>query len=138
MEEVVIETEASAGEEMSGNFFPTAVSEEKLQEAREKSLQRVFGSSRAILAVDGKSNKPNQCSYEDIVRDKMTQHYEKGLLCLSQEEWENAVISFSKAINLCPEKGQSLFQQMRYMEALECFTRASELQPQNRHYRMRS
>ncbi|XP_068105621.1 tetratricopeptide repeat protein 16-like [Hyperolius riggenbachi] len=63
--------------------------------------------------------------------------YEKGLLCLSQEEWENAVISFSKAINLCPEKGQSLFQQMRHMEALEFFTRASELQPQNRHYRMR-
>ncbi|XP_068104675.1 tetratricopeptide repeat protein 16 isoform X3 [Hyperolius riggenbachi] len=171
---------------MSGNFFPTAVSEEKLQEAREKSIQRIFGSSLAILAVDGKSHKPNQCSYEDIVRDKMTQHYEKGLLCLSQEEWEKAVISFSKAINLCPEKielyvkraeaflqlgdfqsaalnlqkacsdanpseehikllagtyylqGQSLFQQMCHMEALECFTRASELQPQNRHYHMRS
>ncbi|CAI9532648.1 unnamed protein product [Staurois parvus] len=35
-------------------------------------------------------------------------------------------------------QGQSLLEQKCPMDAMECFTRAAELQPQNRHYRMHS
>ncbi|KAM5146924.1 tetratricopeptide repeat protein 16 [Mantella aurantiaca] len=169
--------------EMSGNLFCTAVSEEKLQESRRKSQRRIFGSSQTFLSSGVKANRR---SYDDIVRGKMAEHYERGQRCLSQEEWEKAVISFTKAINLCPEKtelyvkraeaflqlcdfqsaainlqkacsdpdpprehiellattyylqGQSLYDQMCPMDAMESFTRAAELQPQNRHYHMRS
>ncbi|XP_018424634.1 PREDICTED: tetratricopeptide repeat protein 16 [Nanorana parkeri] len=184
MEEVTEVRTPVEEEEMSGDLFCTAVSEEKLQEACQKSRRRIFGSSKTFLALDVKPHRPN--SYEDIVQEKMTEHYERGLHCLSQEEWEKAVISFTKAINLCPEKielyvqraeaflqlgdfqsaavnlqkacadpnpplehiellaatyylqGQNLFDQMCPMDAMECFTRAAELQPQNRHYHMRS
>ncbi|XP_063792699.1 tetratricopeptide repeat protein 16 isoform X2 [Pseudophryne corroboree] len=184
MAEVVAERHSPASEEGTGNVFPTAVSEEQLQEAREKFQKRIFGSSRVFLEVD--SNPHRRSTFEDIVQDKLTEHYERGLQCLSQGEWEKAVISFSKAINLCPEKiqlyvkraeaflqlcdfqsaalnlqkacsithplqehtellaftyylqGQSLFDQMCLLDALESFTRATEIQPQNRQYHMRS
>ncbi|CAH2316229.1 tetratricopeptide repeat 16 isoform X1 [Pelobates cultripes] len=113
-------------------------------------------------------------------------NYENGLKSMCQGQWENAVISFSKAINLDPEKpelyvkraeafiqlcdfqsaalnlqkacctahprkedvellaftyylqGQSLFEQSCFIEALESFTRAAELQPRNAQYHMHS
>nr|DBA21641.1 TPA: hypothetical protein GDO54_018250 [Pyxicephalus adspersus] len=180
------EMKSAMAEKVSGSLFCTAVSEEQLQEARRKSQRRIFGSSQAFLALDVRPHQSNQLSYEDIVQEKIKEHYERGLHCMSQEEWEKAVISFTKAINLCPEKielyvkraeaflqlcdfqsaavnlqkacsvtnpsiehvellavtyylqGQSLFEQMCHMDAMECFTRAAELQPQNRHYHMRS
>ncbi|XP_040178621.1 tetratricopeptide repeat protein 16 isoform X2 [Rana temporaria] len=169
---------------MSGHLFCTAVSEEKLQEARRKSQRRVFGSSRAFLALDVKPHQSHP--YQEIVQGRMEEHSERGRHFLSQGGWEKAVISFTKAINLCPEKmelyvkraeaflqlgdfqsaavnlqkacsgpdppgeniellattyylqGQSLLEQMCPMDAMECFTRAAELQPQNRHYHMHS
>ncbi|XP_069842356.1 tetratricopeptide repeat protein 16 isoform X3 [Dendropsophus ebraccatus] len=184
MEKTMAEGHTTAPEEMTGDLFPTEVSEETLQEARNKSLKKLFGSSQVFLDVHSKSNGHTKHAYEDIVQGKMTEHYERGLQCLAQKEWEKAVIAFSKAINLCPQKvelyvkraeaflqlcdfqsaalnlrkassiapplkehiellahtyclqGQSLFDQNRHLEALESFTRAAELQPQNRHYHM--
>ncbi|XP_075041188.1 tetratricopeptide repeat protein 16 [Mixophyes fleayi] len=184
MAEGVTEMHTSVPEEMTENLFPTAVSEEQLQEAQKKFQKRIFGSSQVFLELDSKPHW--RSTFEDIVQEKLTVHYERGLQYLSQEEWEKAVISFSKAINLCPEKiqlyvrraeaylqlcdfqsaalnlrkacsvahpleehvellaftyylqGQSLFDQMCHLEALESFTRATEIQPQNRHYHMRS
>lgn len=186
MEKTMTEMHTAALEELTGDLFPTAVSEETLQEARNKSLKKIFGSSQVFLDVHSKTNQYTKSTYEDIVQAKMTEHYERGLQCLAQKEWEKAVTAFSKAINLCPEKvelyvkraeaflqlcdfqsaalnlkkacsispplrehiellaltyylqGQSLFGQRCHLDALESFTRAAELQPQNRHYHMRS
>ncbi|KAM9324328.1 uncharacterized protein PAF06_000355 [Gastrophryne carolinensis] len=178
--------ENSSSDTKDNGIFCTAVSEEQLQEARRKAQLNIFGSSKVFLALDGNPRTPKRPSYEDIVHQKMTEHYKRGLQCLSQENWEKAVILFSKAINLCPEKmelytkraeaflqlgdfqsaalnlqkacsatnppaghiellavtyylqGQTLFEQRCHMEALESFTCAAELQPQNKHYHMRS
>ncbi|KAG8554450.1 hypothetical protein GDO81_003800 [Engystomops pustulosus] len=171
---------------MTGDLFTTAVSEEKLQEARDKSLMKIFGSSQVFLDVHNKTHECPKQTYEDIVQGKMNEHYQRGLQCLAQNKWEAAVNAFSKAIYLCPEKvelyvkraeaflqlcdfksaalnlkkacsiapppkehiellaltyylqGQSLFEKDCHLEALESFTQAAELQPQNRHYHMRS
>ncbi|KAM4696063.1 uncharacterized protein WCC33_014791 [Rhinophrynus dorsalis] len=171
---------------VAGKLFPTAVSEEKLQEARQKSHRRIFGSSQVFLNFNNNHLEHKAYSFHDIVQEKVTEHYECALKCLSREEWERAVISLSKAINLDPEmvelyvrraeaflqlcdfqsavlnlqkacsigepqeevldllaftfylQGQCLFEKESYLDALDSFTRGSELQPWNSHYHMRS
>ncbi|XP_073495978.1 tetratricopeptide repeat protein 16 [Phyllobates terribilis] len=91
-------------EGMTGALFPTTVSEEKLEESWNKSLKKIFGSSRVFLDVRSESNQCTKSTYEDIVHEKMMEHYERGLRCLAQKEWERAITAFSKAIYLCPEK----------------------------------
>ncbi|XP_075691507.1 tetratricopeptide repeat protein 16 [Rhinoderma darwinii] len=101
MEEIMSEMNTPVLEE---SLFPTAVSEEQLQEARIKSQRKLFGSSRVFLDVHSKTNQYTKFTYENIVQEKMTEHYERGLQFWSQKEWGKAVTAFSKAINLCPEK----------------------------------
>ncbi|NXK53578.1 TTC16 protein, partial [Chauna torquata] len=52
--------------------------------------------------------------------------------------WEEAIICYTKAISLDPQRGQCLLDQELYSEALEAFTRAAELQPHRRVFRRRS
>ncbi|PIO12643.1 hypothetical protein AB205_0101480 [Aquarana catesbeiana] len=71
MEEVTAER-SPATEEVSGHLFCTAVSEEKLQEARQKSQRRIFGSSRAFLALDVQPHQSHQSHlYQEIVQRRM-------------------------------------------------------------------
>ncbi|KAM4019885.1 tetratricopeptide repeat protein 16 isoform 2-T3 [Anomaloglossus baeobatrachus] len=186
MGEAMAEMDNPALEEMTRDLFPTAVSEENLQEARNKSLKKIFGSSKVFLDVGSENNQCAKSTYEDIVQGKMMEHYDRGLKSLAQKEWERAITAFSKAIYLCPEKvelyakraeaflqiddfqsaalnlkkacsiaspqkehvellaltyylqGQRLLEQNCHMDALECFTRAAEVQPQNRQCHMHS
>ncbi|KAM8934270.1 tetratricopeptide repeat protein 16 [Pelodytes ibericus] len=186
MAEKETESDPQVVSEVTEEFFPTAVSEEQLQEAQNKSHRRIFGSSEVFLKLNGDQRLLNPSSFNDIVQAKVLEHYECGVKLMSQENWEKSVVSFSKAINLDPEKvdlyvkraeaflqlcdfqsallnlqkacsiagprneyterlaftyylqGQSLFEQECYMEALECFTMASKLQPMNSQYHMPS
>ncbi|XP_075434643.1 tetratricopeptide repeat protein 16 isoform X2 [Ascaphus truei] len=187
MAEKVSGTDPLLLEEVTGEqLFPTAVSEEKLDQAWQKSHRRIFGSSQLFLHLEGRPHRPTPFSLPDIVKEKVAEHYKRGVDSLSREEWDKAVISFSKAINLDPDtvelyvkraeaflqlcdfqsvvlnlrracsialpreedvallsftlylQGQCLFEQGSYLDALESFTRASELQPWNSHYHMRS
>ncbi|XP_073446942.1 tetratricopeptide repeat protein 16 [Dendrobates tinctorius] len=186
MEEMMSEMDNPVLEGATSDLFPTAVSKEKLEESRNKSIKKIFGSSRVFLDVHNESNQRTKSTYEDIVHEKMTEHYERGLRCLAQKEWERAITAFSKAIYLCPEKvelyakraeaflqicdfqsaelnlkkacsiaspqkehvellaltyslqGQRLLEQNCHMDALEAFTCAAEVQPQNRQYHMHS
>nr|XP_033815958.1 tetratricopeptide repeat protein 16 isoform X2 [Geotrypetes seraphini] len=119
-------------------LFPTAVSEEKLQEAREKAKKRIFGTSVVFYHTDGKKTEQEAKALPEIVQAQVNQQYNKGLNFLSQAEGENAIISFSKAIILDSEKGQCLYDQESYLDALHSFTLASEIQPWNKAYRLQS
>ncbi|KAM4663758.1 tetratricopeptide repeat protein 16 [Discoglossus pictus] len=173
-------------EEVTTELFSTAVSEEKLEEARLKSHRRLFGSSNVFLHLVDRQCQQKPSSLQDIVQEKITKLYEHGLNSLSREEWEGAVITFSKAIALDPERGdlyvkraeaflhlcdfqsavlnlqkalsitpgqaeveallaftlylqgQCLYEQGRYLDALESFTQGAELQPGNSHFVIRS
>ncbi|XP_069604476.1 tetratricopeptide repeat protein 16 [Ranitomeya imitator] len=186
MGETMAEMDNPVLEGVTSDLFSTAVSEEKLEESRNKSLKKIFGSSRVFLDVHSESNQCIKSTYEDIVYEKMTEHYKRGLRCLAQKDWERAITAFSKAIYLCPEKvelyakraeaflqicdfqsaavnlkkacsiaspqkehvellaltyslqGQRLLEQNCHMDALEAFTCAAEVQPQNRQYHMHS
>ncbi|XP_053229338.1 tetratricopeptide repeat protein 16 isoform X2 [Podarcis raffonei] len=164
-------------------FFPTAVTEEKLEEARQRKISRIFGAAKTLQHV----KNPNKVgTFEGILQNKIDEHCNKGEEYFSQREWENAITCYTKALNLDPNKvelyekkaeallqlcdfqsaalhlqkayivsshqedigcrfafvfhlqGQCLYEQSAYLDALESFTRASELQPQNKLYRMRS
>nr|XP_020648973.1 tetratricopeptide repeat protein 16 [Pogona vitticeps] len=163
-------------------FFPTAVTEEKLEEARQKSIRRIFGTTDSLRYI----KDPNKVgTYEGILQQKIEEHCQEGNRFFSQGEWEKAIVCFSKALNLDPDKvvlyektaeaflqlcdfqsaaqhlrkaysmsaaketvaarlafvlllqGQCLYEQRVYLDALESFTRASELQPLSTLYRMR-
>ncbi|KAG8447964.1 hypothetical protein GDO86_015171, partial [Hymenochirus boettgeri] len=171
---------------MSEKLFSTAVSEEKIQQAQKRCHQWIFGSSKIFLNAEDKHLKTKAYSHSYIVQGKVNEHYKNGLKSLSMEEWEEAVNSFTKAINLSPERvdlyakraeafiqlcdfrsaalnlqkacsigspmeeylellsvvlylqGQCLYDRECYLEALEYFTRSSELQPLNKHIYMQS
>ncbi|XP_048368119.1 tetratricopeptide repeat protein 16 [Sphaerodactylus townsendi] len=163
-------------------FFPTAVTEEKLQEAREKSLGRIFGTTQTLRWI----KSPRKCGpFENILQERVDEHCREANKFFSQGEWEKAIACYTRALNLDPNKvepyeqkaeaflqlcdfqsaslhfrkayfmtprkkeclahlafilylqGQSLFEQQVYLDALESFTQASELQPSNALYRRR-
>ncbi|XP_060106625.1 tetratricopeptide repeat protein 16 [Heteronotia binoei] len=164
-------------------IFPTAVTEEKLQEAQEKSLRRIFGTTQTLRYI----KSPRKWgTLEDILQERAEEHCRDGKQFFSQGEWEKAITCYTKALNLDPKKvelyeqkaeaflqlcdfqsaalhlrkayfmtlakeeclarlafilylqGQSLYEQQVYLDALESFTQASELQPKNPLYRRRS
>ncbi|XP_015265888.1 PREDICTED: tetratricopeptide repeat protein 16 [Gekko japonicus] len=164
-------------------FFPTAVTEEKLQEAREKSLRRIFGTTQTLRCI----KSPRKWgTLQNILQERVAEHCQEGHKFFSQGEWEKAITCYTKAWNLDPKKvelyeqkaeaflqlcdfqsaslhlrkaycmtpakdeclarlafilylqGQSLYEQQVYLDALESFTHASELQPQKTLYRRRS
>ncbi|XP_061460461.1 tetratricopeptide repeat protein 16 [Rhineura floridana] len=163
--------------------FPTAVTEEKLEEARQKSIHRIFGSGGTLQYV----KNPNKVgTFEGILQNRTEEHRNEGNKYFFQREWEKAITSYTKALNLDPTKvelyerkaeallqlcdfqsaaihlrkvyvmsmnkedvghrlafilhlqGQCLYEQSAFLDALESFTRATELQPHNKLYRMRS
>ncbi|XP_063000699.1 tetratricopeptide repeat protein 16 [Elgaria multicarinata webbii] len=164
-------------------FFPTAVTEEKLEEARQKSLRHIFGSTGTLRYI---RNPTKVGTFEGILQNRIKEHCRKGNKYFFNGEWEKAITCFTKALNLDPGKlelyekkaeallqlcdfqsaamhlrkaylmssmkesigarlafifhlqGQCLYEQKIFVDALESFMRASEVQPQTTLYRMRS
>ncbi|XP_078502778.1 tetratricopeptide repeat protein 16 [Lissotriton helveticus] len=109
------ETEASG-------LFTTAVTEEKLKEAREKSQRRVFGSSQVFWQIEDRKDQSNIYSFPHIVQSRANEHYEAGLTLLSQGDTEEAIVAFSKAVNLCPDKIEL------YLKKAEAFLQLCDFQ----------
>ncbi|XP_032334381.1 tetratricopeptide repeat protein 16 isoform X3 [Camelus ferus] len=63
--------------------------------------------------------------------------YHQGHQCLEQEDWEVAVLFFSRALHLDSQLGQCLFEQCAFLDALNVFSQASELQPEKSCFRYR-
>ncbi|XP_026199471.1 tetratricopeptide repeat protein 16 isoform X2 [Anabas testudineus] len=119
------------------SLFPTAVSEEDLDEARRKStLKRLFGSSKIFLAPGEKRPERPDLQGSTIIQTKATEHYTNGKEAMVQSQYEKAVICFSKAITLQPEQtqlyvsqGEAYLQLCDFQSAAACYKRASNLEP---------
>ncbi|XP_069465232.1 tetratricopeptide repeat protein 16 [Ambystoma mexicanum] len=85
-------------------LFTTAVTEEKLKEAREKAQNKVFGSSQVFRQVEERRDLLGEYSLPHIVKSRANQHFEAGMTFLSRGDADEAVLAFSKAITLKPEE----------------------------------
>ncbi|KAM7391049.1 hypothetical protein PAMP_021766 [Pampus punctatissimus] len=117
-------------------LFPTAVSEEELDEARRKStFKLLFGSSKIFLAGEKCPQRPDlQGSL--IIQHKAAQHYTKGKEAMRKSQYERAVICFSKANALQPEQTQVYVSQAEaylqlcdFQSAAVCYKQAWLLEP---------
>ncbi|XP_047238486.1 tetratricopeptide repeat protein 16-like isoform X3 [Girardinichthys multiradiatus] len=121
--------------EAGQSLFPTAVSEEKLDEARRKST---FSGFRKHLQATGE-NQLQRSDFQPgsiIVQSKAAEHYIKGKEAVEKSEFEKAVVCFSKAIVLRPElvqlhvsQGEAYIQLCDFESAAECYKRACFLEP---------
>ncbi|XP_039906548.1 tetratricopeptide repeat protein 16 isoform X6 [Simochromis diagramma] len=118
------------------SFFPTAVSEEELVEAKRKnSLKRLFGSSKIFLHTEKSCQRPDlQGSL--IIQSKAAEHYMNGEEAMGKSQYERAVICFSKAITLQPQQVQLYVSQAEaylqlcdFQSAAACYKQAWLLEP---------
>ncbi|XP_053180845.1 tetratricopeptide repeat protein 16-like, partial [Scomber japonicus] len=88
------------------SLFPTAVSEEELDEAKRKNtFKELFGSSKIFLEGEKPPPRPDlQGSL--IIQNKAAQHYTEGKEAMGKSQYEKAVICFSKASALQPQQTQ--------------------------------
>ncbi|CAI5649341.1 unnamed protein product [Oreochromis niloticus] len=118
------------------SFFPTAVSEEELVEAKRKStLKRLFGSSKIFLHTEKSCQRPDlQGSL--IIQSKAAEHYTNGEEAMGKSQYERAVTCFSKAITLKPQQVQLYVSQAEaylqlcdFQSAAACYKQAWLLEP---------
>ncbi|XP_072634111.1 tetratricopeptide repeat protein 16 isoform X5 [Canis lupus baileyi] len=96
-------------------------------------IERIFGSSRVFQNFDDVKPKVTGLT----VPLKVRQYYHQGQQCLEQEDWEMAVLFFSRALHLDSQLGQCLFEQCAFPDALKVFSQASMLQPEKASFRYR-
>ncbi|XP_048668952.1 tetratricopeptide repeat protein 16 isoform X3 [Marmota marmota marmota] len=96
-------------------------------------LKRIFGTSQVFLDLDDIKPKVIKLT----VPLKVREYYQRAHQCLEQEDWEMAVLYFSRALHLDPHVGQCLYEQCDYLDALNIFSQGSTLQPDKPcfHYR---
>ncbi|XP_037633814.1 tetratricopeptide repeat protein 16 isoform X1 [Sebastes umbrosus] len=135
METVEERNEQKQAEEQS--LFPTAVSEEELDEARRKSsFRQLFGSSKIFLAPAEKRLQRPDLQGSLILRSKAAEHYTKGKEAMGKSQYEKAVICFSKAITLqpqqtelCVSQAEAYLQLCDFQSAAACYKRLWHLEP---------
>ncbi|KAL1786712.1 tetratricopeptide repeat protein 16 [Sigmodon hispidus] len=111
----------------------------KLQvpEAREKTLKRIFGSSQVFYSVSDLKTRMTGST----VPVKVKEYYHQGHQCLQQEDWEMAVLFFSRALHLNPQladfyvfRAEAFIQLCDFSSALQNLRRAYSYQPDNDKY----
>ncbi|KAK9392471.1 tetratricopeptide repeat protein 16-like [Crotalus adamanteus] len=107
-------------------LFPTAVTEEKLQESKEKAITRIFGPAKTLLKV---KNPQRAGDFESILKSKIDEHCQEGHLYFSQGEWEKAITCYTKALNLDPNKAEL------YEKKAEAFLQLCDFQSAAMHLR---
>ncbi|KAG7232420.1 hypothetical protein INR49_008883 [Caranx melampygus] len=118
-------------------LFPTAVSEEELQEARRKSMfKQLFGSSQIFLVAGEKRPPRPDLQASLIIQSKAAEHYANGQEAMEKFQYEKAVICFSRAITLQPEQTQLYVSQAEaylqlcdFQSAAACYKKAWLLEP---------
>ncbi|XP_048821978.1 tetratricopeptide repeat protein 16 isoform X3 [Lagopus muta] len=82
-------------------LFATAVPEEQLEGGWDRALRRLFGPSQCLRSVE----RPRGVgSLPAIVQGRMQEHWQKGRGFSSCGQWEEAIICYTKAINLDPQR----------------------------------
>uniref|UniRef100_UPI003AAEF017 tetratricopeptide repeat protein 16 n=1 Tax=Centroberyx gerrardi TaxID=166262 RepID=UPI003AAEF017 len=119
------------------SVFPTAVSEEDLEEARrESTLKQLFGSSRIFLAPGEKRPERADLQGNLIIQSKASEHYSNGQEAMGRSQYEKAVTCFSKALTLQPQQArlyvsqaEAFLQLCDFQSAAVCYKQALLLQP---------
>ncbi|XP_047446944.1 tetratricopeptide repeat protein 16 [Mugil cephalus] len=119
------------------SLFPTAVSEEQLEEARRKiTIKQVFGSSKIFTTHSEKCPPRPHLQGSLIIQNKVAEHYTNGQDSMGKYQFEKAVICFSKAITLQPEQTQLYVSQAEaylqlcdFQSAAACYKQAMLLEP---------
>ncbi|XP_031225729.1 tetratricopeptide repeat protein 16 isoform X2 [Mastomys coucha] len=109
----------------------------KVPEAPEKILRRIFGTSHVFYAMED-TKKPKAGS---SVPAKVREYYNQGHQCLLQEDWEMAVLFFSRALHLDPKlvdfyvfRAEAFIQLCDFSSALQNLRRAYSYDPGNDKY----
>ncbi|XP_058380664.1 tetratricopeptide repeat protein 16 [Diceros bicornis minor] len=100
-------------------------------------LQRIFGTSQVFQNFDDIKPKVTGLT----VPLKVREHYHRGQKCLEQEDWEAAVLFFSRALHLDPQlvdfyalRAEAYIQLCDFSSAIQNLRRACSFQPENTHY----
>ncbi|XP_059116064.1 tetratricopeptide repeat protein 16 isoform X3 [Peromyscus eremicus] len=111
----------------------------KLQvpEAPENTMQRIFGTSQVFYSVSDMKARLTGST----VPVKVKEYYHQGHMCLEQEDWEMAVLYFSRALHLDPQlvdfyvfRAEAFIQLCDFSSALQNLRRAYSYQPDNTKY----
>ncbi|XP_070286710.1 tetratricopeptide repeat protein 16 isoform X1 [Myotis yumanensis] len=99
-----------------------------------ETIKRIFGTSQAFQSFD--EIKPTLS--EITVPLKVREYYHRGHWCLEREDWETAVVFFSRAIHLDPQlvefyalRAEAYIQLCDYSSAVQNLRRAHSFQPEN-------
>ncbi|XP_055456243.1 tetratricopeptide repeat protein 16 [Psammomys obesus] len=110
----------------------------KVPEPREKILRRIFGSSQVFYRIDD-IQKPKISGTSVPV--KVKEYFHEGHKCLEQEDWETAVLFFSRALHLNPSlvdfyifRAEAFIQLCDFSSALQNLRRAYTYEPDNTKY----
>ncbi|XP_071498335.1 uncharacterized protein [Diadema antillarum] len=127
-------------DEAAADIFPTAVSEEKLEEAKRRQSQGFTKKEGLAIELFGASKFVPE-SLEDVVTKKAYEHFENGCKLMEKGDFSRAVLSFDKALNLLPKtvqfylmRGEAYFQLCDFQSAILNMKKACVLQPDNNDY----
>ncbi|XP_075841996.1 tetratricopeptide repeat protein 16 isoform X1 [Microtus pennsylvanicus] len=105
-------------------------------EDRAKTLQRIFGTSQVFYSTHRKPRTGGS-----TVPAKVREYYHQGHQSLEQEDWENAVLFFSRALHLNPDtadfyvfRAEAFIQLCDFSSALQNLRMAYTYQPENSKY----
>nr|XP_048288093.1 tetratricopeptide repeat protein 16 isoform X4 [Myodes glareolus] len=108
-------------------------------EDREKTLQRIFGTSQVFYSADKKPRIGGS-----TVPVKVREYYHQGHQSLEHEDWETAVLFFSRALHLNPDladfyvfRAEAFLQLCDFSSALQNLRRAYSYEPENSKYQER-
>nr|CAB3267325.1 tetratricopeptide repeat protein 16-like [Phallusia mammillata] len=117
------------------SIFPTSVPEEDLEEARKRQKRRML--EREAKMWD-RENAPSRKGMQDVVDERVDQHFNRGIELSNEGRFESAISSFSKAINLQPtnvncyvERAESYLQLCDFRSAHLNYKKAFSLEPHN-------
>ncbi|XP_035197630.1 tetratricopeptide repeat protein 16 isoform X2 [Oxyura jamaicensis] len=115
------------GTEMdAGELFATAVPGEQLEAGWERALRRIFGPSRCLSGVE----RPRGAGpFAAVVQGRMREHWQKGLQFSSCSQWEKAIICYTKAIGLDPQRAEL------YEQRAEAFLQLCDFQSATLNFR---
>ncbi|XP_028612779.1 tetratricopeptide repeat protein 16 [Grammomys surdaster] len=110
----------------------------KVPETPERILRRIFGTSH-VFYVMADTTKPKMIG--STVPAKVREYYNQGHQCLLQEDWEMAVLFFSRALHLDPKlvdfyvfRAEAFIQLCDFSSALQNLRRAYSYDPGNNRY----
>ncbi|XP_037060434.1 tetratricopeptide repeat protein 16 isoform X2 [Peromyscus leucopus] len=119
------------------NAHPQKIPKLQVSEAPGDTLQRIFGTSQVFYSMSDMKARMTGST----VPVKVKEYYHQGHVCLEQEDWEMAVLFFSRALHLDPQlvdfyvfRAEAFIQLCDFSSALQNLRRAYSYQPDNTKY----